>query len=115
MRIGIDATPLSVTRTGVGTYTVNLLRALQAMEDDEVVPFLNRPVHPSFHEELSGKELPHHDDTTGTTPRKVTEPSATLALVRRMGLQRPPPCAAALVEQPVKRVGWAPSAASGQA
>ncbi len=61
MKIGIDATPLSVTRAGVGTYTANLLRALSRSEEDEVVPFLHRGVHPSFDEDLSGRELPSPD------------------------------------------------------
>ena len=54
MKIGIDATPLSVPRAGVGTYTANLIGALRATGEDEVVPLLQRPVHPSFAESRVG-------------------------------------------------------------
>jgi glycosyltransferase involved in cell wall biosynthesis len=52
MKIGVDATPLSVPRAGVGTYTANLIRALRELGGDEVVPLLHRDVHPAFTEEF---------------------------------------------------------------
>lgn len=58
MRIGIDATPLSVPRAGVGTYTINLIQALGDLEGDEVVPLLHRRVHPSFAGELEAGAAP---------------------------------------------------------
>ena len=36
MRIGVDATPLLGRRTGIGTYTSHLVRALAAREDDRI-------------------------------------------------------------------------------
>jgi glycosyltransferase involved in cell wall biosynthesis len=54
MKIGIDATPLSVPQAGVGTYTANLIRALRERGHDEVVPLLHRDVHPSFASDLDG-------------------------------------------------------------
>jgi glycosyltransferase involved in cell wall biosynthesis len=58
VRIGIDATPLSVPRAGVGTYTTNLIQALGALGGVEVVPLLHRRVHPSFAGEFEAGAQP---------------------------------------------------------
>jgi glycosyltransferase involved in cell wall biosynthesis len=52
VKIGVDATPLSVPRAGVGTYTANLIRAIRELGEDEVVPLLQRDVHSAFEGEL---------------------------------------------------------------
>ncbi len=44
MRIGFDVTSLAVTRSGVGTYTANLLDHLRHAPDDVLVPLAHRPV-----------------------------------------------------------------------
>jgi len=58
MKIGVDATSLSVPRAGVGTYTVNLIRGLHELGGDQVVPLLHRELHPSFVEDFGNDVLP---------------------------------------------------------
>jgi glycosyltransferase involved in cell wall biosynthesis len=53
MRIGVDATSLSVPRAGIGTYTANLIRALRELGGDDVVPLLHRDVHASFADDVA--------------------------------------------------------------
>lgn len=43
MRIGFDATPLCAPRSGVGTYTINLLEHLCRQFEDDIVPLAHRP------------------------------------------------------------------------
>jgi glycosyltransferase involved in cell wall biosynthesis len=62
MRIGIDATSLSVPRAGVGTYTANLIRALRELGTDEVVPFLHRDAHPSFADDVQAGVIPGNEN-----------------------------------------------------
>jgi glycosyltransferase involved in cell wall biosynthesis len=52
VRIGFDVTPLSVTRTGVGSYTASVYRTLRESGDDEIIPLCHRRLHPSFAREL---------------------------------------------------------------
>ncbi len=45
MRVGLDITSLRAPRTGVGTYTANLLQQLRDMPQLEVVPMIQSSVH----------------------------------------------------------------------
>ena len=42
MRIGFDVTPLCAPRSGVGTYTLNLLDHLRRLAEDDIVPLAHR-------------------------------------------------------------------------
>ena len=43
MRVGFDVTPLCMPRSGIGTYTVNLLDYLGRQGEDEILPLANFP------------------------------------------------------------------------
>jgi glycosyltransferase involved in cell wall biosynthesis len=43
MRVGFDVTPLCTPRSGIGTYTANLLDHLDRRGDDEILPLANFP------------------------------------------------------------------------
>ena len=45
MRVGLDITSLRAPRTGVGTYTANLLQQLRDLPQLEVVPMMQSSVH----------------------------------------------------------------------
>src|SRR5258708_10781914 len=42
MRIAFDVTPLTVSQSGVGTYTANLLQHLEAAGQDQILPLSHR-------------------------------------------------------------------------
>jgi glycosyltransferase involved in cell wall biosynthesis len=83
VRIGIDATSLSVPRAGVGTYTANLIRALRELGTDEIVPLLQREAHPSFADDVAAGVIPGNENGARwrlnrtvwmqtTLPRRIT-------------------------------------------
>lgn len=47
MRIAFDVSGLRAPRSGVATYTANLLQHLEALSDDQILPVANRPVSAS--------------------------------------------------------------------